>query len=92
VTVTATATPTGGTELVLEVADDGIGGADAARGSGLRGLADRLAVVDGTVHVESPLGSGTTLTCTVPLRAAHVASTEPRSAATVAATPMVVAR
>jgi signal transduction histidine kinase len=67
VTVTANATPTGGTELVLEVTDDGIGGADASRGSGLRGLADRVAVVDGTVHVDSPVGGGTRLVCRVPL-------------------------
>src|SRR4051794_17298614 len=45
--------------LRLEVADDGIGGADQSRGSGLRGLADRVAVVDGTLTVESPPGRGT---------------------------------
>jgi signal transduction histidine kinase len=87
VTVTANATPAGGTELVLEVADDGIGGADATRGSGLRGLADRVAVVDGTLRVESPVGRGTTLTCTVPLRSTQAVPVLSR-----VAEPMVVSR
>jgi signal transduction histidine kinase len=56
---------TGGRVLV-EVADDGIGGADAARGSGLRGLADRVAVLDGTIAVESPAGRGTRLRAEIP--------------------------
>jgi len=47
--------------LVIEVCDDGIGGADPAKGSGLRGLSDRLAAVDGTLGVKSEVGSGTTL-------------------------------
>ena len=54
-------------EVVVVVADDGIGGADASRGSGLRGLADRVAAVDGAVDVDSPPGAGTRLTCRVPL-------------------------
>ncbi|MDX6325206.1 MAG: hypothetical protein QOK15_1560 [Nocardioidaceae bacterium] len=87
VTVTANATPSGGTELVLEVADDGIGGADASRGSGLRGLADRVAVVDGTLHVESPVGRGTALTCVVPLR-----GTQAAPAVSMVGTPSVVSR
>lgn len=68
VVLTESATPTGA-ELVLEVADDGIGGADPSKGSGLTGLRDRVAVVDGSLTVESPLGGGTRLTCKVPLRA-----------------------
>ena len=47
--------------LRVAVSDDGVGGADAARGSGLRGLADRVAALDGTLSVESPPGRGTTL-------------------------------
>jgi signal transduction histidine kinase len=45
--------------LVVEVADDGRGGADLANGSGLRGLTDRIAALDGTLTVESPVGGGT---------------------------------
>ena len=45
--------------VVIEVADDGAGGADPSRGSGLRGLADRLAALDGTPSIESPAGVGT---------------------------------
>ncbi len=44
---------------VVEVVDDGIGGADPARGSGLRGLADRVAALDGRLEVDSPPGVGT---------------------------------
>ena len=52
------------------VEDDGIGGADAARGSGLRGLADRVAALDGTLALDSPAGRGTRLRAEIPLRAA----------------------
>jgi signal transduction histidine kinase len=45
--------------LVIEVVDDGRGGADASHGSGLRGLADRIAALDGTLDVFSPAGHGT---------------------------------
>jgi signal transduction histidine kinase len=47
--------------LVVEVEDDGKGGADADRGSGLRGLADRVEVLDGSISLESPEGEGTRL-------------------------------
>ncbi|WP_185759076.1 CHASE3 domain-containing protein [Kribbella jejuensis] len=56
-----------GNVLRLSVQDDGRGGADPARGSGLVGLDDRIAALDGTLKVESPSGKGTTLTVTVPL-------------------------
>ena len=46
-------------ELTVEVADDGVGGAQAAAGSGLRGLGDRVAALDGALDVESPPGGGT---------------------------------
>lgn len=52
--------------LMVDVSDDGIGGADAARGSGLRGLADRLAALDGTVQIQSPPGEGTTVHAEIP--------------------------
>src|SRR5439155_10173182 len=55
-------------ELRLEVVDDGFGGADASRGSGLLGLADRVAAVEGTIEIDSPPGLGTRLTCTMPVR------------------------
>lgn len=51
--------------LVAEVRDDGRGGADVA-GGGLRGLADRVAALDGTLTVESPAGAGTVLRAEVP--------------------------
>jgi signal transduction histidine kinase len=55
--------------LRLEVSDDGIGGADAARGSGLAGLAQRVSTVDGRLDVVSPAGGPTTVTVELPLRA-----------------------
>jgi signal transduction histidine kinase len=53
--------------VVVEVADDGVGGADAANGSGLRGLQDRLAALDGTLWLESPAGRGTRLRARIPV-------------------------
>jgi signal transduction histidine kinase len=55
--------------LRLEVTDDGIGGADAARGSGLAGLIQRVSTVDGRIHMSSPPGGPTTVTVELPLRA-----------------------
>jgi signal transduction histidine kinase len=55
----------GGT-LRLRVHDDGIGGADPARGSGLIGLSDRVEALGGTLDIRSPAGSGTTLSCELP--------------------------
>jgi signal transduction histidine kinase len=51
----------------LEIADDGIGGADPARGSGLRGLADRVEALDGRLDVISPPGCGTRVRATFPV-------------------------
>ena len=51
--------------LVVRVIDDGVGGADA-RGSGLRGLADRVAAAGGRLRVDSPAGGGTRLTAELP--------------------------
>jgi len=45
--------------LLIDVTDDGMGGADPSRGSGLRGLSDRVAALDGRVEVRSPPGTGT---------------------------------
>ena len=52
--------------VVIEVSDDGIGGADAACGSGLRGLEDRVAAVGGRLRVVSPVGGGTVLAAEMP--------------------------
>jgi signal transduction histidine kinase len=52
----------------VEVADDGVGGADAAAGTGLRGLADRLAALDGRISLDSPAGGGTRLHAELPIR------------------------
>ncbi len=53
--------------VYVEVADDGIGGADAGRGSGLRGLADRVETLGGRMHVVSLPGHGTRLAAEIPL-------------------------
>jgi len=54
--------------LLLSVTDDGTGGADPARGSGLSGLAQRVAVVDGGLTIASPAGGPTQVTVELPLR------------------------
>jgi signal transduction histidine kinase len=51
----------------VKIADDGVGGADASRGSGLRGLADRVEVLRGRLQVDSVPGDGTRLTAEIPL-------------------------
>jgi signal transduction histidine kinase len=62
VTVTKTETT-----LELEVADNGIGGADPAGGSGLSGLADRVDALDGSLEIVSPPGGGTRVRAALPL-------------------------
>src|SRR4051812_544401 len=52
--------------LVVSVMDDGVGGAVARNGSGLHGLADRVAALGGTLRLESTAGAGTTLTAELP--------------------------
>jgi signal transduction histidine kinase len=51
----------------LQVSDNGVGGADPKAGSGLTGLVDRIAALDGTLTVDSPVGVGTTVTVELPL-------------------------
>jgi PAS domain S-box-containing protein len=65
-TVSVTVGPRG---LVVEVCDDGIGGASPETGSGLRGLEDRVGALDGTLTVVSPEGEGTRLRAVIPLAA-----------------------
>lgn len=52
--------------LTLFISDDGIGGADSRKGSGLIGLKDRIEVLGGRMHVASPPGGGTALDITIP--------------------------
>jgi signal transduction histidine kinase len=54
--------------LLLEVGDDGVGGADPARGSGLAGLAQRVSTVDGRLRIASPRGGPTLVSVHLPLR------------------------
>ena len=53
-------------QVDVQVSDDGIGGADPAQGSGLRGLSDRVAALDGRLELTSADGDGTTLRARIP--------------------------
>jgi signal transduction histidine kinase len=53
-------------QVDVQVSDDGIGGADPARGSGLRGLSDRVAALDGRLELTSANGDGTTVKARIP--------------------------
>jgi signal transduction histidine kinase len=65
----------GGGRLEVEIHDDGVGGVDLDRGSGLRGLADRVETLGGTLKVVSPPGGGTNMIALIPT------SSRPESAA-----------
>ncbi len=52
--------------VLVEVSDDGVGGADASAGSGLRGLRDRVEALGGRLEVDSPVGAGTTVRARIP--------------------------
>jgi PAS domain S-box-containing protein len=56
------------TSVVVEVSDDGVGGADPATGTGLRGLTDRVEALGGSLEVVSPAGAGTSLRAEIPGR------------------------
>ena len=56
-----------GNSLCIEVTDDGVGGADPAAGSGLRGLADRVAAIGGRLSIDSPVGGGTRVVAEISL-------------------------
>ena len=64
VSIAATTTAT---TLRVEVGDDGVGGADAAEGTGIRGLQDRVAAIGGTLRMESPAGQGTLAVAEMPI-------------------------
>lgn len=58
-----------GSNLVLIIRDDGVGGADSSKGSGLIGMIDRVEALGGRLHVASPRGGGTQLDVAIPIRA-----------------------
>jgi signal transduction histidine kinase len=53
-------------KAIVEVGDDGVGGADVRSGSGLRGLTDRVAALDGSLRLDSPPGQGTRIVAEIP--------------------------
>jgi signal transduction histidine kinase len=64
--------------VLLAIRDDGVGGADTTRGSGLIGLRDRVEALDGTIEISSPEGGGTALRVSLPV--GHPAHATPRTA------------
>jgi two-component sensor histidine kinase len=73
--------------VTVEVSDDGRGGADPNRGSGLRGLRERLSALEGRLEVESPPGDGTTVRAEIPDGGSRQAPHPSNSGAFIAATP-----
>jgi signal transduction histidine kinase len=73
-----------GDTLRLCVRDDGVGGADPLRGSGLVGLKDRIEALGGSFSITSPAGGGTTVSCELPVspgaRAPDAEASEPKLA------------
>jgi signal transduction histidine kinase len=57
----------GNGSVLLSIRDDGVGGADPRRGSGLLGLRDRVEALGGTIRIDSPSGGGTSLVAKLPL-------------------------
>jgi signal transduction histidine kinase len=57
---------TDGSDLMLSIRDDGVGGADSSKGSGLIGLIDRAEALGGHMRITSPSGDGTVLHVTIP--------------------------
>ena len=53
-------------DVLIDIDDDGVGGADPTRGSGIRGLTDRVHALDGQLTLESPPGNGTHLHAAIP--------------------------
>jgi signal transduction histidine kinase len=58
-------------QVVIDIRDDGVGGADPASGSGLRGIADRVSALDGLLEVTSPPGEGTVVRAELPTSASR---------------------
>jgi signal transduction histidine kinase len=61
----------------LAIRDDGVGGADAGRGSGLVGLCDRIEALGGRLEVTSPVGSGTSLLIEIPVESQSSSAVSP---------------
>jgi signal transduction histidine kinase len=82
-----------GGQLVVEVADDGVGGASIDDGSGVQGLVDRVGALSGTLTMESPAGEGTRVVATIPLAEAalEAAVREPDAAGFGARSPILPA-
>ena len=59
----------GGGRVLVEVVDDGVGGAGEGAGSGVRGLTDRVEALGGTLTLDSPAGAGTRLLADIPMTA-----------------------
>ena len=79
-------------QLVVEVADDGVGGASIEDGSGVQGLVDRVGALSGTLAMESPAGEGTRVVATIPLtKAALEAAERDPDAARFGARPRILA-
>jgi len=73
--------------LLLSIRDDGVGGADPSRGSGLTGLSDRIQALGGQLQIESPRGSGTSIEVRIPVGE----SFDPRPTSVVSPAPMPTA-
>ncbi|HEY7593414.1 MAG TPA: sensor histidine kinase [Actinophytocola sp.] len=67
-----------GPNAIIEITDDGVGGADPAAGTGLRGLTDRVEALHGRLRVVSPAGGGTVVTAELPARDEQIRSTGTR--------------
>jgi signal transduction histidine kinase len=73
--------------LRLSIRDDGVGGADSRRGSGLTGLRDRIEALGGRIKIESPSGNGTLIEVEIPVAGAVDRDDEPDELLSPAATP-----
>jgi signal transduction histidine kinase len=73
--------------LLISVRDDGVGGADASRGSGLTGLRDRIEALGGRIQIESQTGSGTLIDVEIPIAGPADRNREPDELLSQATTP-----
>jgi signal transduction histidine kinase len=73
--------------LLLSIRDDGVGGADSNRGSGLTGLRDRIEALEGRIEIESPSGSGTLIEVEIPIAGPADRDREPDELLAQARTP-----